>query len=136
MSIGKRWRKFLGLLTAFVLVAASVAPVVALGTSGQWSALNGPPGGAFSSIVLSPVYSFDTSMFVSTTSAGVFRSSDGGGTFSRLNTGLGDLTVNQVVVSTSLLSDGVMLAATNTGVYKTSDSGLTWSSASRCRARR
>lgn len=130
MNIGKWWRKLLGLLTAVALVAAPVAPVLALGTSGQWTALNGPPGGAFSSIVLSPVYSFDTSMFVSTTSAGVFRSSDGGGTFSRLNTGLGDLSVNQVGVSASLMTDGVMFAATNTGVFKTSDSGLTWSSAS------
>ena len=44
MNIGKQWRKLLGLLTAVALVAAPVVPVLALGTSGQWIALNGPPG--------------------------------------------------------------------------------------------
>lgn len=129
-SVTVRWRRLLTSLLAVALISAPVSPVLALGTSGQWAALNGPPGGAFSSVVLSPVYSFDKSMFVSTTSSGVFRSSDGGATFSRLNSGLGDLHVNQIAVSSSLMTDGVIFAATDTGVYTTSDSGIAWSSSS------
>ncbi len=115
------------LAVAIGLSATLVAPAAAIGTAGQWVAVGGPPGGTLTSIVLSPIYFADSTVFVSTLSAGVFRSSDGGATFTRLSTGLSNLAVNEIALSPKLWTDGTIFAATTTGVFKTTNSGLSWS---------
>ena len=115
------------LAAAMGLSATLVAPASAIGAPGQWVAVGGPPGGTITSIIPSPLYGFDSTVFVSTLSAGVFRSSDGGGSFHRLNNGLTNVTVNQIAVSPRIWLDGIIFAGTTSGVFRTADSGLSWS---------
>ena len=112
---------------AIGLSAALVGPAAAAGTAGQWVAMGGPTGGTLTSIVPSPIFFADSTVFVSTLSAGVFRSTDGGATFTRLNTGLSNLAVNEIAVSPKVWTDATIFAATTTGIFKTTDGGLTWS---------
>ena len=109
------------------LCGTLAAPVGAIGVEGQWVPVAGPPGAAPTSIVPSPLYLYDSTVFVSTSSAGIFRSSNGGGTFARLNNGLTNLAVNDIAVSPKIWIDGIMLAATSSGLFRTTDTGLNWS---------
>ena len=109
------------------LSATLVAPASALGVPGQWVAVGGPPGGSITSVAPSPIYKFDSTVFVSTFSAGVFRSNDGGGSFARLNNGLTNLQVNHIAVSPKIWIDGTIFAGTTTGMFMTTDSGMNWS---------
>lgn len=115
------------LVALIVLCSTLVAPAGAIGVEGQWVPVAGPPGAAPTSIVPSPIHLYDSTVFVSTSSAGVFRSSNGGGSFTRLNNGLTDLTVHDLAVSPKVWIDGIMLAATGSGVFRTTDTGLNWS---------
>ena len=115
------------LAAAIGLSATLAAPASAIGAAGEWVAVGGPPGGTLTSIAPSPIFKFDSTVFVSTLSAGVFRSSDGGGTFTRLNTGLTNLAVNELAVSPRIWEDGTMFAATTSGLFRTTDGGLNWS---------
>ena len=109
------------------LSAMLLAPASALGVPGQWVAIGGPPGGTITSVAPSPIYKFDSTVFVSTFSAGVFRSSDGGGSFHRLNNGLTNLQVNHIALSPTIWIDGTIFAGTTTGMFMTTDSGMNWS---------
>ena len=115
------------LVAAIGLCATLVAPAGAIGVEGEWVTVAGPPGGTVTSVVPSPIYLYDSTVFVSTLSAGVFRSSDGGGTFTRLNNGLTNLAVNGIAVSPRVWMDGTMFAATTSGLFKTVDTGSNWS---------
>jgi ligand-binding sensor domain-containing protein len=56
------------------------------------------------------------------TDGGVFRSQDEGDTWEAVNTGLGNLLVESLVVS----RDDVLIAGTDNGVYRSLDDGETW----------
>ncbi len=117
------------LAAAIGLASMLVAPASAVGVSGQWVVVGGPPGGTLTSIAPSPLYEFDSTVFVSSRSAGVFRSSDRGGSFHRLNNGLTNIAVNEIGLSPEIWIDGTIFAGTTSGVFKTTDSGLNWSAA-------
>lgn len=56
---------------------------------------------------------------------GVYKSMDGGLTWSSSNTGMGDVTVNKILQHPS--SPLIFLAATNSGIFRTTDGGSNWS---------
>jgi len=70
----------------------------------------------------------DTILLASNES-GMFRSTDGGATWTQANTGLGTQELHQVTFATS--NSDVAYVATHEGVYRSDDAGQTWVSRSR-----
>jgi photosystem II stability/assembly factor-like uncharacterized protein len=70
----------------------------------------------------------DTILLASAES-GMFRSTDGGATWTQANTGLGTQELHQVTFATS--NSDVAYVATHEGVYRSDDAGQTWVSRSR-----
>jgi photosystem II stability/assembly factor-like uncharacterized protein len=113
------------LLSAVVVIVAATG-VVALGAVGSWRPTSAPLPGYITSVVASPVYSFDAIVWLATDSGGVLRSSDGGISFATANRGLDDLAVRALAPSPLIHLDGVVLASTESGLYRSSDRGLRW----------
>ena len=55
---------------------------------------------------------------------GIYKSTDGGATWSVSNTGMGNVTVGMMLIHPS--NPSILLAATSSGIYKSSDGGATW----------
>jgi PKD repeat protein len=56
---------------------------------------------------------------------GVWKSTDGGSSFTQSSTGMGNITVTDIIMSP--LDHNTLLASTQAGLYKSSDAGATWS---------
>ncbi len=56
---------------------------------------------------------------------GVFKSTDGGTTWTQMNTGMGNATVGAMLMHPS--NPDIIIAATSTGIYKTTNGGASWS---------
>jgi photosystem II stability/assembly factor-like uncharacterized protein len=81
----------------------------------------------FSSIVISPGFTVDQTVFVSSDGDGIYRSQDGGASWEKLNRGLDNLGIGMLTVSREYESDGIVLAAgTRGGLYRTDDGGDNW----------
>lgn len=74
-------------------------------------------------------------IYAGTSGQGVFRSTDGGSTWTQSNTGLANLFVNEIQIS--IADPTVVIAATgrgplvgdaNAGIYRSTDRGATWTS--------
>jgi len=84
----------------------------------------GPDGGTIVAIAVSPTD--PNQIYAGTWGAGVFRSLDGGGSWSPVNNGLGNLLINSLAVDPQ--NSLIVYAGTYKGkVYKTSDGGEKWS---------
>jgi photosystem II stability/assembly factor-like uncharacterized protein/fibronectin type 3 domain-containing protein len=59
---------------------------------------------------------------------GVYKSTDGGISWIQMNTGMGDVTVTRLLISSE--SPNMLIAATSEGVYKSYNSGASWSKTS------
>jgi len=55
---------------------------------------------------------------------GVFKSTDGGGTWTQINSTMGDVTVGAMVMHPS--NNQIIIAATSGGIFKTTDGGNSW----------
>lgn len=90
---------------------------------GNWMEAQGSvvdvKGTEFTSFAIGQGYLFGGSL-----GAGVFRSTDNAVTWSRRNTGLGNLSVHAVTLNATLL-----YAGTSLGVYRSANNGETWQSA-------
>lgn len=56
---------------------------------------------------------------------GVFKSTDGGATWTQINSTMGNVTVNAMAMSPT--NPNIIVAATSGGVYRTTDGGSSWS---------
>ena len=82
---------------------------------------------ALSAIQISPSYHLDKTMFVSSKGDGIYRSQDGGNSWTRASKGLGDLGIGLLSVYPGYHSDKIVLAAgTKGGLYRTRDGGDNW----------
>ena len=114
----------------FVPIFIFARPAQAIGTANNWVQLGPIHAGRASAAEASPLFSFDNNVFFATDSAGVFRSIDGGSTFTEANTGLTDHRVKHLVVSPRFDSDSVLFASTPSGLFKTADASGGWTKVS------
>src|SRR3989454_748999 len=85
---------------------------------------NGPEGGSISALAVDP--QTPTTLYAGTTSAGVFKSTDGGTHWRAVNAGLGATTVRALAIDPQTAS--ALYAATwGGGVFKSTDGGANWS---------
>ncbi len=69
----------------------------------------------------SAVHYFNGYIYVATTGSGIYRSNNGGVSFSQINIGLTDLTVNELAYN-----NGYLFAATRGGLNRSTNGGTTW----------
>jgi photosystem II stability/assembly factor-like uncharacterized protein len=113
------------LLLALVLLAQS-----ALGGPGSWSRLdlNG-----IRVNVVAPDPNAPNVLFAGTFGQGIFRSADGGQNWAQVNTGLGNLTVNDLLIDPTNTNNilaatgrGSLVGEPGSGIYRSTDRGGTW----------
>ena len=118
-----------GDLTVFVGGASGLARSVLAGA--EWIHVLGvAPQAGITSIVLSPAYGSDGTVFAASRGSGVFRSVTRGQSWDMANNGLGNLMVHQLAISPSYSSDRTLLAATDGGVFISRDGGQGWNATS------
>lgn len=78
------------------------------------------------SIVVSPDYLLDHTVFVGTIGSGVYRSTDAGLTWQEQNTGMGSIVVHCLAVWPGTTVDRTVLAGTENGLFKSLDNGENW----------
>ena len=118
-----------GDLTVFVGGASGVARSVLAGT--QWVHVFGVAAPAdVTSVVLSPSYGSDGTVFAASRGSGIFKSATRGQSWDLAHNGLGNLVVRQLAISPSYSSDRTLLAATDGGVFVTRDGGQNWNATS------
>ena len=111
-----------GDLTVFVGGAGGVARSVLAGS--LWVHVYGASALAdVTSVVLSPNYGSDGTVFAASHGSGIFKSATRGQSWAVANNGLANLVVRQLAISPSYSSDGTLLAATDGGVFITRDGG-------------
>jgi photosystem II stability/assembly factor-like uncharacterized protein len=95
------------------------------GQNWEPTGIGGPP---IDSIAVSPNFSTDKTVFAGSSTAGLFKSTDGGVTFSKITIVSTDSTVLPVAVSPAYATDQTVFAATShSGIFKSTDGGSTWS---------
>jgi photosystem II stability/assembly factor-like uncharacterized protein len=75
---------------------------------------------------MSPNFATDRTIFAGTEAGGVLRSTNGGTAWKAINEGLGDLSVNWLVLSPEFARDRRVIAGTSDGVYRSTDAGDHW----------
>ena len=101
-----------------LLLFFPATPVIA--QANFWEQTNGPFGGTVNSLAINS----NGEIFAGTVFGGVFRSSDNGGNWSAINTGLTDTRVRALAIN----SNGEIFAGTNGGgIFRSTDNGDNWS---------
>ena len=78
-------------------------------------------------LTISPGYATDTTIFVGTEEHGIFKSTDGGGSWVAVNTGLTISNVQALAISPGYATDQTIFAGTaGGGVFKSTDGGGNW----------
>src|SRR5438876_4039479 len=85
---------------------------------------NGPEGGSISALAVDP--QTPTTLYAGTTSAGVFKSTDGGTHWRAVNAGLGATTVRALAIDPQTPTT-VYAATWDRGIFKSTDGGANWS---------
>ena len=91
----------------------------------SWTA-TGPLPAVGQAIRVSNGFEMDQTIFVGTEENGVLRSTDAGATWTPINSGLTDLCVNGLAMSSEYVIDAIVFAAAADGVYRSDDGGDTW----------
>jgi photosystem II stability/assembly factor-like uncharacterized protein len=114
------------------LIFCAVLLLMALPASAginEWTS-NGPKGGLLS-LAFSPDYANDSTVFAAVDAGisytgGVYKSTDGGETWTQVNSGLPYPLAHSVAISPNYADDSTVFAGTYHGVYKSTDGGETW----------
>ena len=113
-------------IVAVVLMFCAYAGIARAGVN-QWTT-NGPYGGDIRATAVSPNYASDQTVFAGTYGGGVFKSADGGATWSAVNTGLTSLLIHSLAISQNYATDQTVYAGTENGygVFKSINGGASW----------
>ena len=108
---------------ACVLVGvALLAPNPAAASDVAWTR-SGPEGGYVRSLAVHP---HDASVVFAGTVDGVYRSTDGGLTWSRSNTGIGNRTARTIIINPQRPEQMFALVWGDAGLFRSDDGGETW----------
>lgn len=108
--------------TVFVAIPGAILRSTAGGDT--WEVAQLPtPAPFITSMVVSPVYARDQTLFAASLEDGVFRSTDGGATWNSWNFGLLDFQVLSLTIS----PDHTLYAGTGTGLFASRNAGRAWS---------
>src|SRR5436189_276047 len=121
----KQWRFVsLGVLLGALLVTSSRA---AEGGINSWTSTNGPNGGPIGALAIDPVT--PATLYAGTDSNGVFKSTNGGGSWSAVNTGLTDNNASRNVAALTIAPQipTTLYAGTGGGLFKSTNGGGNWS---------
>jgi len=99
---------------------------LSINTGIRYFPLNVYPQTIVRSIAVSPDYTTDGTIFAATQGGGIYRSSDGGSTWSAINTGLADPTLTTVVVSPDYENDQKLWTGSIEYINASSDQGNVW----------
>jgi photosystem II stability/assembly factor-like uncharacterized protein len=89
------------------------------------SSLSGPP---VISIAISPAFATDRTAFAASPAAGLYKSTDGGMTWTLVNVPAPSTQMAKVAVSPNFANDhAVFVGVITGGIYKSTDAGSTWS---------
>lgn len=82
---------------------------------------------SFSAVEVSPAYESDKTLFVASSGDGIYRSTNRGDSWRKVNAGLGSLDIDHLSISAQFGSDGRLLAAAKAGgVWRSVDRGISW----------
>lgn len=95
---------------------------------GGWERLTqGLDGYKLSALAVSPEFATDRTLFVASFGAGVFRSHDGGRTWTPCNQGIVDTHIVKLVIAADFQSSRTLLALASSGaLYRSHDGGDSW----------
>jgi uncharacterized protein (TIGR03437 family) len=111
-------------LTLSIGGQASNTVTIAIGPTGPFVG-GGPPGGTVNALVLDPL---NHNTMYAGTNGGVFKSTNGGQSWTGVNSGLPDLGVR--VLAIDPIHSGTVYALTNSGIFKSADGGASWTATS------
>jgi photosystem II stability/assembly factor-like uncharacterized protein len=119
---------FLNLSGCVIFLSGLLSGAASGAGQSAWSPV-GPPGGPLDAIVVDPVN--PRNLFAGTEQGGVYRSSDGGTTWTLASSGLTDPTVNALALdpahpSTLYAGTNGGLPVSRAGLFKTTDGGAHW----------
>lgn len=86
-------------------------------------------------VAISPAFATDHTVFVGTSvysqeQGSVFKSMNGGSSWSEATSGMGRSDISSIAVSPNFASDQTLFSATGNGVFRSTDGGSSWSAAS------
>ncbi len=111
----------------FVIVQKELRKAVDGGLSWKRLAKGLDNNHSLQSIEASPAYAMDQTLFVSTKGSGVYRSTDRGSSWTKVNNGLDQLRLGLLAISPHFAADQTVLAAgVSGGLYKSENSGAQW----------
>ena len=76
--------------------------------------------------MVAPYLALNNLVWVGTSTGGVLRSTNGGASFTQVNQGLPNLSINALAPSPLIHQDGLVLAATDDGIARSIDAGVSW----------
>jgi photosystem II stability/assembly factor-like uncharacterized protein len=111
-----------------VVFAGVPGGVVVSKDGGQnWrAAIFPPPAPLVVSLVISPNFGEDETLFAGTAEDGVFISTDGGKSWTAWNFGLLDLNILCLAISPDFTNDETLYAGTTTGLFVSTNGGRAW----------
>lgn len=77
-------------------------------------------------MAISPNFTSDQTLFAGT-NAGIYKSTDGGASWSAVNNGLPATFIYSLTISPDFASDHTVFAGTPSGIFKSTDGGASWS---------
>lgn len=120
--------------TAFIASrqASSIRPITALvsrdaGASWEFNAKGMNNLGKLTSAIVSPLYTSDQTVFLTSEGQGVYRTVDGGLSWEKFNSGLGNLNLHASAAALDDLGEVTFfVSATNGGLYRLSPGASAW----------
>lgn len=111
--------------SVFAGVHGAVLRSVTAGTSWQVALLPSPPP-LVSTLVVSPNFLRDGTVFAGTVEDGVFRSGDRGSSWASWNFGLLDLHILSMAISPDFANDQTLFVGAESGLFRSGNGGRAW----------
>jgi hypothetical protein len=139
VNAGQSWSAYntgltVGSINAVAVVPGGAAYLAAVGgvykySASGWTRISATMT-SVASLAVSPSFAADGTIFAATSNNGVYRTTDGGATWTQVNSGIPYLAVLSVAVSPSYATDQTVLAGTSfAGIVVSANRGSSWTTA-------